>query len=81
MHKFIVVCYAIHEKSIASAAPFDNYEDAVKNIKEDAKNTYNKEIENSGNSANSIVLEIDEDHAELKDIPAECCWTWDIISV
>lgn len=50
-------------------------EDAVKNVKEDAENTYNEEIENSGNSADNIAREIDENHAELKDIPAKRCWT------
>ena len=78
---FIVICYAIHNKKIASTATFGTYEDAVDNVKEDTQNTYSEEIENSGNASDEIDIEIDEDTAKVTDYSADCCWTWEIIEI
>ena len=38
--KYIVVCYSVHNKEIASYDAFDNEEDAYNFLEKDAQNTY-----------------------------------------
>lgn len=47
----------------------------------DAQNTHEEEVENSRNSADDIILDIEDGCAELSDIPADRCWTWEVIEV
>ena len=77
---YLVICYAIHNREIASIDKFDTETEAVKFLVDDATNTYNEEVANSGNNPNEIELDIDEDAetAILNDYPAECIWTWEI---
>lgn len=78
---YLVICYAIHEKQIASVEKMDSYEDALDFLLKDAENTYNEEIANSGNDVSQIELDIEDDTACVTDRPAECTWTWEIIHV
>ena len=54
---FIVICYAIHDKKIASVDSRDTYEDAIDFLETDAKNTYEEEIANGGEN---VELDVDE---------------------
>lgn len=78
---YLVICYAIHEKHIASVDKKDSYEDALDFLVKDATNTYNEEIANSGNDPSEIELDIVDDTACVTDRPAECTWTWEIVNV
>ncbi len=81
MKKYVVICYSVHNKEIASYDAFDNEDDAYAFLEKDAQNTYEEEVENSRNSADDIILDINDGRAELSDIPADCCWTWEVIEV
>lgn len=81
MKKYVVICYSIHNKEIESHDTFDNEDDAYAFLEKDAQNTYEEEVENSGNSADDIILDIEDGRAKLSDIPADCCWTWEVIEV
>lgn len=72
--KYIVICYAIHERKIVSYDPFVNVNDALIFIKKDAEKLYNEEIYN-GNSAD---IDLDEGFACVKS-NKEYEWTWEII--
>ena len=75
--KYIVICYAIHDKFVAGHIAFDTYEEASKHLREDAQGTYEEEIENSGND--DISIDVCGWHASVIDKDAGCYWTWDII--
>ena len=81
MKKYVVICYSVHNKEIASHDTFDNEDDAYAFLEKDAQNTYEEEVENSGNSADDIILDIEDGRAKLSDIPADCCWTWEVIEL
>lgn len=81
MKKYVVICYSVHNKEIASHDTFDNEDDAYAFLEKDAQNTYEEEVENSGNTADDIILDIEDGCAKLSDIPADCCWTWEVIEV
>ena len=49
MKKYVVICYAVHKKEIASHDAFDNEDDAYAFLEKDAQNTYNEEINNANN--------------------------------
>ena len=78
---YLVICYAIHNKRIASVDTKDSYENALDFLIKDAENTYNEEIANSGNDPSEIELNIVDDTACLIDHPAECTWTWENITI
>ena len=78
--KYIVVCYAIHEKSIASTDTFSNWNDAFEFLKKDAKSVYNEETDN-GYNADIANLEIDDGTAVVTSCNEEYIWTWEIISI
>ena len=78
---YLVICYAIHEKQIASVETKESYEDALDFLIKDAENTYNEEIANSGNDPSEIDLDIIDDTACVTDRPAECIWTWEIVNI
>lgn len=75
--KYIVICYAIHDKFVAGHIAFDTREEASEFIREDAQGTYDEEIANSGND--DISIDICDWHASVIDKDAGCHWTWDII--
>ena len=47
MKKYVVICYAVHEKEIASHDAFDNEDDAYAFLEKDAQNTYEEEANNA----------------------------------
>lgn len=47
MKKYVVICYAVHEKEIASHDAFDNEDDAYAFLEKDAQNTYEEEMNNA----------------------------------
>lgn len=68
---FLVICYAVHNKEVASIDPFYTYNDALKFLKEDADNTYREED-------GDTVLDMHGDSAELKSCDGDLVWTWSI---
>jgi len=82
MKQYLVICYAVHEKRIASCEPVDSMELAKKFLATDAKNTFNEEYENAlCEDKKSIELIIDEETAKLSSYDGEYIWTWEIIEV
>ena len=53
--KYVVICYSVHNKEIASHDAFDNEDDAYEFLEKDAQNTYeeeyNKTDRESGNES------------------------------
>lgn len=76
--KYAVVCYAVHDKDIASCDWFDTYESAQKFLSNDMENTYNEEVESGGNDDVNIC--VDRDFASVSSCNYEYEWTWHIIS-
>ena len=80
MKKYVVICYAVHEKEIASHNAFDNENemhkhhshnafdnenDAYAFLEKDAQNTYEEEINNaSEEDKDSIDFTISDDGSE-----------------
>ena len=79
--KYIVICYAVHNQEISSCDIFTSENEAYDFLDKDAENTYNEEVENSGNNADSIKLDIDGDTAKLINYDADCIWTWHMLTV
>lgn len=75
--KYVVICYAIHDKFVAGHIAFDTREEASEHLRKDAQGTYDDEIANSGND--NISIDICSWHASVIDKDAGCHWTWDII--
>ena len=75
---FLVVCYAVHEQSVASIQKYETYEQALKELMKDAQNTFEEERASVSNDAN---LEIDGDTATLTSCDKEYTWTWEICKV
>ena len=47
MKKYVVICYSVHNKEIASHDAFENEDDAYAFLEKDAQNTYEEEMNNS----------------------------------
>lgn len=75
---FIVICYAIHDKKIASVDSRDTYEDAIDFLETDAKNTYEEEVANGGEN---VELDVDEGFALLTSSNGNFEWTWEVVEV
>lgn len=45
--KYVVICYSVHNKEIASYDAFENKDDAYAFLEKDAQNTYEEEMNNS----------------------------------
>lgn len=78
--KYIVVCYSIHERCIASTDIFTNWNDAFEFLKKDANSVYNEENDNGNNNA-FATIEIDDGTAVVSSCNEEYIWTWEIISI
>ena len=78
--KYIVVCYAIHDRCIASTNTFTNWNRAFEFIKKDANSVYNTENDN-GNNKNYATIEINDEIAVVTSCNEEYIWTWEIISI
>ena len=83
MKKYIVICYAVHDKEIASHDAFDNENDACAFLKNDAQNTYEDEMNNtSEEDKDSIDFTIGDDgSAYLSSYDGGYEWTWEVIEV
>ena len=75
--KYVVVCYAVHDICIASHDWFDSYNDAAEFLKDDAQNTYDEEVSESG--ADDVDIWIDDYYANVSSCDHEYQWTWEII--
>lgn len=72
MSKYIVVCYAVHERKIASYDVFDSEREAVSFLTKDAKKTYEEE---KNNGAASPVETASYGEAEVSSSNGEYVWT------
>lgn len=83
MKKYVVICYAVHKKEIASHDAFDNEDDAYTFLEKDAQNIYDDEINNaSEEDKDSIDFTISDDgSAYLPSYDGEYEWTWEVIEV
>lgn len=79
--KYVVICYAIHDKAIASHDSFDSEEDAFAFVKKDACNTYEEERSSASESQkDKIELSVyDDGTAVLSSCGGEYEWTWETI--
>lgn len=80
---YIVICYAIHNKEIASHDTFDKEDDAYEFLKKDAQNTYDEEYNNSsdGQKAQIDFTISDDGTAYLSSCNSEYEWTWEVIEI
>lgn len=83
MKKYVVICYSVHNKEIASHDTFDNEDDAYAFLEKDAQNTYEEEMNNaSEEDKDSIDFTISDDGtADLSSYDGEYEWTWEVIEV
>lgn len=82
MKKYVVICYSVHNKKIASHDIFENKEDAYAFLKKDAQDTYEEEMIYCGDKEEWVNLEIHEDGtAYLSSCHGEYEWTWEVIEV
>lgn len=81
--KYVVICYSVHNKEIASYNPFDNEDDAYEFLEKDAQNTYEDEMNNSDEDEKSkIDFTISDDGtAYLSCCDSEFEWTWEVIKI
>ena len=78
--KYVVICYAVHEKNIASYNAFDDENEAYDFLEKDAQNTYEEEKLNASEDY-AIDFTIDNGTAYLSSYDGECEWTWEVITV
>lgn len=75
MKKYVVICYSVHNKEIASHDAFENEDDAYTFLEKDAQNTYEEGKE-------QIDFTISDDGtAYLSSCDGEYEWTWEVIEV
>lgn len=77
MYKYIVICYSIHEKAIASYDFIKEGEDPYLFMEKDARNTYDEEI----NGGSEAELEIYDTSAYLSSCNKEYQWTWEVLEI
>lgn len=76
--KYLVICYAVHERRVASVRTSKEYEFALNEMERDAKNAFNEE---NANSSSKPELVIDGNTAQLTSCDGDCIWTWEVFSV
>ena len=83
MKKYVVICYAVHNKKIESYNVFDNKDDAYTFLEKDVHNTYEDEMNTtSEEDKDSIDFRISDDgSAYLSSYDGEYEWTWEVIEV
>lgn len=80
--KYGVICYAVHNKNISSYDWFDDIDDAVMFLHDDAENTYQEEIANGekcGSNYSNTTADIIGHYARVSSCNGEYEWTWHII--
>lgn len=79
--RYIVICYALHEKNIASHNSFYDENDAYDFLKKDAESTYKEEKLNASEDC-KIEFTINNDGtAYLSSYNGEYEWTWEVIEI
>lgn len=78
--KYVVVCYSVHNKEIASHDVFDSLEDACIFLGKDAQNTYEEECANVLDKK-GIDFTMSDGTAYLSSCNGEYEWTWEIIKI
>lgn len=82
MKKYIVICYAVHNKEIASHDTFDDEEEAYAFLEKDAQNTYEEMNNSAEEGKGQIDFTISDDGtAYLSSCDGEYEWTWEVISI
>ena len=76
--KYGVICYAVHNKNISSYDWFDDIDDAVMFLQDDAQNTYEEEAENGAGYDNVHSCVVGH-YARVSSNNGEYEWTWHII--
>lgn len=75
---FLVICYAVHEQSVASVQKYETYDQALVELMKDAQNTFEEERASVSNDAH---LDIEGGTATLTSCNREYIWTWEICKV
>ena len=78
--KYIVICYAIHNKEIIDYKSFDDEEDAYEFLEKDAKSTYENEYNNSSKKQIEFAIKNDGT-AYLSSHDKKYQWTWEVIKI
>ena len=83
MKKYLVICYAVHNKEIASHDTFDNEDDAYAFLEKDAQNTYEEEVNNADDGDKDLIdlTLYDDGTAYLSSDNGEYEWTWEVVEV
>ena len=76
--KYGVICYAVHNKNISSYDWFDDIDDAVMFLHDDAQNTYEEETENGAGYDNVRSCVVGH-YAMVSVNNGEYEWIWHII--
>lgn len=76
--KTAVICYAVHERETASFDIFDNLDEAISFVKEDAENTYSEE--NACDEDSNLTFYGDR-QAILKSGDGYYIWTWEVFNL
>lgn len=81
--KYVVICYSVHNKEIASHDAFDNEDDAYEFLEKDAQNTYEEEYNNSNDEEKEKIdfTMNDDGTAYLSSCGGEYEWTWEVIEI
>ena len=83
MKKYVVICYAVHNKKIESYNVFDNKDDAYTFLEKDVHNTYEDEMNTTREEDKySIDFRISDDgSAHLSSYDKKYEWTWEVIEL
>jgi hypothetical protein len=82
--KYVVICYAVHDRRIASYDKFDDEDSARCFLREDAENTYEEELNGaSDEDKDSVKLDVCSSgtFAKLTSCDGDYIWTWEIITI
>lgn len=80
-NKYVVICYSVHNREIASYDIFDNEDTAYEFLEQDAQNTYEEEVNNSGNTEDSMGFTMDKGKAFVYSCDGDCIWTWEVVPI
>ena len=73
---WLVICYSVHNKEVASVDSFSSYDAAIEFLETDAQNTYEEEL-NGG--SDDVDFTLDKGEAYLASCDHENEWTWEIV--
>lgn len=82
MKKYMVICYAVHNKEVASHDIFNTYDEAVEFLEKDSQSTYDEEYNGAvKEDKKKIDFTLDDDSAYLSSYEGEYEWTWEIVEL